>query len=410
MLRGGGGMSGVDFSDREKVISWLEKQSVEVRCAISSRAALRICANICHFEEKWLSQTALPVLRAMLTSSVSGTGRATDVDWLRFAAHTASDASNNIGAITSRCSAAVRSAAKHSASSASAASAAALSASAYSASSAANFAVYSSACAASSAADFTSGEFTVTSSPSPHRMAASASASGAASVSAFSAASIDSLNKEVTNYLTPLWVDIAVPEAIAENHKAFLNILEADRTTWGFWHDWYLAMWEGRFTDWDVAIEVARISDDIWKDGAEAVATEISKIEARQKVRDALRDLPSAEATSKVSRHGIGGNAPPEALEDIADLASQATIIWAGVQALEKEAYAPAPDKGRVQAAIALLQKGSLACLNWFGRKADLTVEELIKWGVPTGAAHLLLNQQKVQALIDVAIKWAGLL
>jgi hypothetical protein len=57
--------------------------------------------------------------------------------------------------------------------------------------------------------------------------------------------------------------------------------MNSDRATWGFWHDWYLAMWEGRFTDWDLAIEVAKIPDDVWEQGAEAVAAAIREIKAR---------------------------------------------------------------------------------------------------------------------------------
>ena len=117
-----------------------------------------------------------------------------------------------------------------------------------------------------------------------------------------------------------------------------------------------------------------------------------------------------ADAPIAADRHGIGGNAPPEALEDATELVSQTAIIWAGAKALEKEAYAEKPDLARVLDAISLLQSGAASCAKWFGRKADLTVDTLIKWGVPAGAAHLLLNSQKVQSLVDAAIKWAGLL
>jgi hypothetical protein len=187
-------------------------------------------------------------------------------------------------------------------------------------------------------------------------------------------------------------------------------MLNADRTTWDFWHDWYLAMWEGRFTDWDLAIEVAQIPDDVWKDGVQAVAVEIEKLRARQDVRDALNDLRAPTVSALSDRHGIGGNAPPEALEDVAQLASQTIIIWAGVEALEKEAFAKEPDRTRISAAIARLQSGAAACLKWFGRKGDLAFDTLIKWGIPAGAAHLLIHPQKIQMLIDAAKKWSDLL
>ncbi len=51
-VAGTDGGGGVDFSDTEKALAWLDKQSVEVRSAISSRAVLRVCANICQIEGK----------------------------------------------------------------------------------------------------------------------------------------------------------------------------------------------------------------------------------------------------------------------------------------------------------------------------------------------------------------------
>lgn len=50
---------------------------------------------------------------------------------------------------------------------------------------------------------------------------------------------------------------------------------------WQFWHDWYLAMWEGRFKNWDLAFEVIKIEKKVWEQGAEAVATEIERIQAK---------------------------------------------------------------------------------------------------------------------------------
>lgn len=97
----------------------------------------------------------------------------------------------------------------------------------------------------------------------------------------FEVVSADAGDPKLTDHVTPLWRTIAVPDVIKENHDDFLKFMEADRGTWGFWHDWYLAMWEGRFTDWDLASEVAKIPDDVWERGAEAVAVEIAKRRAQ---------------------------------------------------------------------------------------------------------------------------------
>ncbi|MGJ8596715.1 hypothetical protein [Sulfitobacter sp.] len=108
---------------------------------------------------------------------------------------------------------------------------------------------------------------------------------------AFSAASKDSQKTLSELHKSRLWHDAAVPTDIEQNHRFFLDFLNLDLTKWGFWHDWYLAMWEGRFTDWDLAIEVAKIADEVWDKGAEAVAAEIEILRAEK----LLNDLPQAE-------------------------------------------------------------------------------------------------------------------
>lgn len=55
-------------------------------------------------------------------------------------------------------------------------------------------------------------------------------------------------------------------------------MLESDLKKWAFWINWYKAAWEGSPNDWALAFDIAKISDDVWEAGAEAVATEIAKI------------------------------------------------------------------------------------------------------------------------------------
>lgn len=376
-VAGGGGVSGVDFSDEEKVVAWLEEQSVEVRCAIASRATLRVSANICRVEGEDFPRIALPVFRALLTSAAYGSGLSADLEWLQSTSVSVCAAARSAASLID----------------------------VQNASSAIPFTILSAGLAALSVGDTTAGAAADSITHSTRSVT-----HGKGNTTILSAATKDTEQQTFASFEFPLWQGVEVPSSIALNHQDFLDLLDQNRATWGFWHDWYLAMWEGRFTDWDLAIEVAKIPDDVWEQGAEAVASEIDKKWARQAVRSALNNLPRTDTLNAADRHGIGGNAPPEALEDVAQLASQTTLIWAGVEALEKEAYAEKPNKTRILAAIALLQSGAGACVKWLGRKMDLTIDELIKWGVPTGAAHLLLNQPKIQALIHAAIKWSGLL
>lgn len=207
-----------------------------------------------------------------------------------------------------------------------------------------------------------------------------------------------------------LWHGSQMPPDIRKAYDDLNSVYGFDGPEWSFWRDWYESFLVGKPLNWALQREVALIPEDNWNEEPKNLAGTIEKIVAKHKVRDALNDLPMADAPIAADRHGIGGNAPPEALEDATELVSQTAIIWAGAKALEKEAYAEKPDLARVLDAISLLQSGAASCAKWFGRKADLTVDTLIKWGVPAGAAHLLLNSQKVQSLVDAAIKWAGLL
>jgi hypothetical protein len=79
-----------------------------------------------------------------------------------------------------------------------------------------------------------------------------------------------------------LWAGAEVPAAVQSAHDTFLTYL-ADDPNWRFFHDWYLAMWDGMWRDWDLAIEVAKIANDVWNAGLEAVGAEIKRIEARLK-------------------------------------------------------------------------------------------------------------------------------
>jgi hypothetical protein len=102
-----------------------------------------------------------------------------------------------------------------------------------------------------------------------------------ATFSAHSAVSMDAQQVQDALRLGALWQASDVPSAIAENHKVFLGLLGQD-TDWSFWRDWYVAMWDGTFEDWDLAHEVAKIEGEVWEgeDALAQVAARIREIEA----------------------------------------------------------------------------------------------------------------------------------
>jgi hypothetical protein len=84
------------------------------------------------------------------------------------------------------------------------------------------------------------------------------------------------------HFQSAVWPIDLLSKEDQDRHKSFLRYLKADAAFSRFWHNWYLAMWEGRFTDWDLAVEVAEIPNDVWEAGAEAVAAEIERIRSNR--------------------------------------------------------------------------------------------------------------------------------
>lgn len=255
-------MSGVDFRDGNKARAWLEKQSAEVRHALACRAALRVCANIFQVEPEKLPPLGISVFRALLISAVCGRRPNTD-RILRNGGFSASRSVDSAAHSAPTIGSAARSAAM----------------------------------AAGAAAILTAASADMAADSAAHSAASTAATAdqnfqnSGGHAAAFSASSKDSQNLRISDFAEPVWLDIPVPPQIAANHRNFIEFLTANRNTWGFWHDWYLAMWEGRFTDWDLAIEVAKIPDDVWERGAEAVAAEIAEISDKH----LSEKLPQAE-------------------------------------------------------------------------------------------------------------------
>jgi hypothetical protein len=161
-------------------------------------------------------------------------------------------------------------------------------------------------------------------------------------------------------------------------------------------------MWDGTFTDWDLALEVIKIEDAVWKAGADAVALEIERINTRHAVKTAINDVRKVGRTDEASRHSIGGNSPPEALADPIAMQS-VTLIWASLDSLEAEVEKAEPDREAVEQAYRGLKSGLSAFIKWAGRKTDLAIDSAIKWGVPmVGAGYAAVNPDKIAGLIKL--------
>lgn len=232
-------MADVDFSDLESAERWFEGQSVETRCVITSRAALRVVANVDLIADAHKQSVALMSLRAVLVSEARGLCKHADVKDLEKAVRSTADSAANLAAQ-----------------------------SAFSSTRSAHFIARSTARSAARLGTRSAAEFVSLTGLSTDRAAA------------LSAAQYDATQVIDQLVQQAVWAGAEVPKAIAENHAAFLTYLDS-HDDWRFWLRWYLGMWEGTFTDCDLAIEVAKIPDEVWKAGLSAVAGAIREIEAR---------------------------------------------------------------------------------------------------------------------------------
>ena len=254
-------MAEVDFSDLDSATAWFEKQSVETRCAMSCRAALRVSANICHIEIKLFNGLALAVFRATLTSAVRGLGRTADVEWLDSAALSAALSADS--AASSADFSSIRSAPRTAACSAARSAARSADSAVRSVDAAASAA--RSAAHSADAAFRSATRYTDTAARPPRSVARSLVVS-------------DAKKSELLESAIPLWGDVDPAAEIGANHISFVKRLDANRD-WVFWRNWYLAMWNGTAIDWDFAIEVAKIPDDVWDAGFKAVGARIRELE-----------------------------------------------------------------------------------------------------------------------------------
>ncbi|MEL6913656.1 MAG: hypothetical protein AAFP13_04080 [Pseudomonadota bacterium] len=363
----------VDIANWEEAEAFFETQSREVCCMMASRAALRVAANFVYEGGDNFETLVLTSFRAMLSSAGRGLGRPAEVEWLeataRSAAHSAGSAARS-----------------------------------------ASFSGLANARSAASAARSAASAASATPAARSAARSADSAADSAAPTAAFSALSADSASP---GFSSPLWPAELIPAAIERAHGTFLDRLGAKDGPWLWWRDWYLGMWNGTPTDWDFALKVAKIDDAIWEQGARAVADEIERLERRYRdeLRKELADLRAALSKDAGNRLGIGGNNPPEAIDEQPREAREQLLIWEPLRALEAETRSNAPDKTRAQKAFDALIAGAKACGVYGLKQADIAVGASVRIGVAATAAWVAGYGPQIARVIEMAKTWiAGLL
>lgn len=199
-----------------------------------------------------------------------------------------------------------------------------------------------------------------------------------------------------------LWRDVT-SEDQTDAHRFFDNWHEWAGTNGAFWREWYQGFLDGKPLDWELQRNVALIDDAIWEAGLEAVADEINRIRAKFDLNKHIGELEADLRRATVSRHGIGGNRPPERLND-APIAQELVIVWQPLKDLKDEIAEDDPDPTRMQVIIEALVTALKTGLAWCLRKGDLIVDTAIKWAIPAGGTgYFALRPEKLEAVIEAA-------
>ncbi len=373
--------------DEEEFRAWLSEQPQETSTLIAARAALRVFPLVLASENTRGEGSVLALLaaRAILTSGVGAKMPSSEI---RAAALAAISATGGFSATTNATTNAATRAAYAAAGAAGAAEAA------FAVEAAANAAAYASAGATANVAAY----------------AAANAAARAAGVTAYDAAFLDTTIPTDELFRSPIWHSVEIPHALRSALSTGENLLKTG-PEWAFWRDWYQGFLDGKPLDWELQRRVALIPDDDWEKGLAHIAGKIEEIRARFELEQRINELEREVVLEKRLRHGVGGNFPPEPIEEAQKKSSELTIVWAPLRDIKEEVEADEPDKTKIRVAIEALSKALARGLAWSGSKADLAVDTAIKWAIPAaGGGYLAMNPDKLSAVIEAAKTWLSAL
>ncbi|WP_282022113.1 hypothetical protein [Ruegeria faecimaris] len=179
---------------------------------------------------------------------------------------------------------------------------------------------------------------------------------------------------------------------------------------WVFWQIWYQGFVDGTPVNLDLQRRIAQIQDTIWDAGPTAVASEIERIRARWEVEKNLSELNDSLSVQASARHGIGGNNPPESIED-KRLSGAITLIWEAEEELSNALDQESPAREWIEAILAKFKAGLASLLKWCAGKVNLAVGTAIVVGTTKGAtvvveAYIAKHPEKIEALIEALERW----
>jgi len=181
---------------------------------------------------------------------------------------------------------------------------------------------------------------------------------------------------------TQLWPTDLLTEEMLSRLQVFEEKMKHSES-WVFWADWFRGMWEGTWTNWDLALDVVKIETAIWERGLDEVAAEIEKIKARRHLETEIAGLKEQLRRTRASfdlpsrRHN---NPPPNALIEIEEeIGKEATLIWDQIGEIEEEVSKGEPDASKLNDIARTLWDISVRIAAYCGSLADTVLQESAK-------------------------------
>ncbi|MEM9350388.1 MAG: hypothetical protein AAGA47_09015 [Pseudomonadota bacterium] len=245
------------ITNKDEARAYFETPEPEARSILACRATLRVVANLALHEEELFDGSVLTAFHATLLSMTWGFGRYQDAEWLQSSvdALSATVSTEFDDALLSLPILPPRTALDLSANPLTR--------------------TYVSAVAAAKEDTLSAVLFSADASDQFHAFAA---------FSADSEHTSEAPAKWNHFQNKPVWPSFEGVEHIEATHDAFLKRL-ALSSDWNWWRQWYEQMWHGTFTDWNFALEVAKIDWDapegesVWDEGPAAVAARIEELQ-----------------------------------------------------------------------------------------------------------------------------------
>ncbi len=182
---------------------------------------------------------------------------------------------------------------------------------------------------------------------------------------------------------------------------------------------WYAQMWDGTFRDWDLAIEVATLPDELWEgeDALAKVAEAIRGIEAKRDLLDQITALKGEVSRLRAANHSpsVGHNqGPPLENQEVA-LRGQIELVWPVLEELEQEVEKSEPDPERIAPLAQKLWAIAVVIAKYCGGKLDVALEKAAetageagtKWAIKFGVGTYLSTNEGVQSVAKAAWKFA---